>query len=371
MESIGTLAGGIAHDFNNILSAIIGYSELAMSDILAPGRAKAELEEVLKAGDRAKDLVSQILTFSRKSETAYSPLSLPPLIKESLKMLRSVIPTTIEIRQDIVESGLIMSDPTQIHQLMMNLCTNAAHAMDKTGGELTVSLKKVDMDAASAHDLELSAGPYVRLTIRDTGHGMTPEVMKRIFEPYFTTKELGRGTGLGLSVVHGIVKSHGGAIACTSAPEKGTAFDVYLPELEIGLEKSSSRKETPLPTGSECILFVDDEPALAKMFENMLEKLGYRVVTRTSSVEALEIFLANPGEFDLVITDMTMPVMTGDELALKVMKVRPDIPVMLCTGYSEHISEEEAKRVGIREFVMKPLEMTKLAQTIRRVLDQE
>ncbi|HPJ95016.1 MAG TPA: PAS domain S-box protein [Deltaproteobacteria bacterium] len=369
MESIGTLAGGIAHDFNNILSAIIGYSELALGDISDQEKAIAEINEVIRASERAKNLVSQILTFSRKTEIKYLPLELPTLIKESLKMLRSVIPTTVDIRSDIIKSGLVMSDPTQIHQLIMNLCTNAAHAMDETGGILSVSLQKAHIEKEGAVRLDLSPGPYLRFSVSDTGHGMTPEIMERVFEPYFTTKELGRGTGLGLSVVHGIVKSHGGAVTCKSAPGVGTTFDIFLPELVLKTEALKPTKEESLPTGTERILYIDDEPALTGIAEKMLGKLGYDVTTLNSSLKALEVFRATPDTFDLVITDMTMPGMTGDKLAQKFMEVRPDIPVILCTGYSEHISAERAESKGIREYLMKPLQQKVLAETIRKVLD--
>jgi|GEM_PF-409425 len=369
MESIGTLAGGIAHDFNNILAAIIGYTELAIDDMTEPEKVKRELREVLKAGDRARDLVGQILTFSRKTDITYSPLALRTVIKESLKMLRSVIPTTVEIRQDIADSGLVLSDPTQIHQIVMNLCTNAAHAMDRTGGVLEVGLKKVHLDQDTARDLDVNPGSYLRLTIADTGHGMPLEVLDRIFEPYFTTKDLGRGTGLGLSVVHGIVKSHQGAIVCRSALGEGTTFEVYLPEIETEMKAAAPVRREPLPTGSERILFVDDEPTLTGLAEKMLSKLGYRVAVRSSSVEALDMFREGPDQFDLVITDMTMPVMTGDRLAQKILEIHPDIPIILCTGYSEHITEERAKVIGIREFLLKPIEMGELAKTVRKVLD--
>ncbi len=370
MEAIGTLAGGIAHDFNNILSAIIGYTQLAMLDLQDKEKAENELNEVLKAGGRAKDLVSHILMFSRKTETEYSPIELPSIIKESLKMLRSVIPTSIEIRQDLIKSGLVMSDPTQIHQVIINLCTNAVQAMDETGGVLEVILKKITINGdAAARDLDLSSGPYFRLTVRDTGLGMPPEVMERIFEPYFTTKELGRGTGLGLSVVHGIVKNHQGAITCKSTPGEGTTFDIYIPELESGKEALKPLDDKLLQTGTERLLFIDDEPVLVDMAKKMLGDLGYRVFTETSSVEALEVFKGDPNQFDLVITDMTMPAMTGDKLAQKIMDIRRDIPVILCSGYSEHISVEKAKKIGIREFVMKPLEMKELTKIIRKVLD--
>jgi PAS domain S-box-containing protein len=370
MESIGTLAGGIAHDFNNILSAIIGYSELALDDVPKdPARARREIGEVLKASQRASALVRQILTFSRKTEIVLSPLDVPPMVKESLKMLRSAIPSTVEIRQHLVTSALVKTDPTQIHQLMMNLCTNAAHAIDETGGILSVSLRNVHLDDGQARDLELPAGPYALLSVSDTGHGMTPEVMERIFEPYFTTKELGRGTGLGLSVVHGIVKGHGGAIVCRSEPGKGTTFDVYLPAIELRSTDDAVREEGQIPGGSERILLVDDEPALMDLAGRMLGKLGYRTVTKTSSIEALEHFRSDPDAYDLVITDMTMPGLTGDKLARSILELRPDMPVIICTGYSEHISEEKARSIGVRELVMKPIILSSLARTIREVLD--
>jgi PAS domain S-box-containing protein len=369
MESIGTLAGGIAHDFNNILSAIFGYTQLAMYDVSDPEKARKELKEVLKAGDRAKNLVNQILTFSRKADAKYSPISLTKTVMDSIKMMRSVLPTTIDIRHDLIDYGLVLADPTQIHQVMMNLCTNAAHAMDKTGGVMEVRLRRVELDEGTQSGLNLPLGAYLWLCVSDTGHGMTPEVMARIFDPYFTTKEVGRGTGLGLAVVHGIVQSHGGTITCTSSPGKGTTFDIYLPEILSEEAVMSHHEERPLPSGTERILFVDDEPILVKLADNMLSKLGYTVVTRSSSSGALELFQKDPDKYDLVITDMTMPGMTGDRLAQKLMEIHHDIPIILCSGYSEHISEEKAKNIGIRAFVMKPLEMKELAITIRKILD--
>jgi PAS domain S-box-containing protein len=370
IESIGTLAGGIAHDFNNILSAIIGYAELVINDTSDPVRVKKEIKEVLKAGDRAKNLVRQILTFSRKTDATYSPIILNTIITDSIKMMRSVLPSTIEIRQSLTNIGLVMADPTQIHQVMMNLCTNAAHAMDKSGGILEVRLEKVTIGRdANALKLNLPPGHYLRLLVSDTGHGMTPEVMARIFDPYFTTKEIGRGTGLGLAVVHGIVHGHGGAITCKSSPGMGTTFEIYLPEVLYEEEAGKHLEEKPLPRGTERILFVDDEPALVNLAERILSKLGYSVITKTNSIEALSLFKENPYSFDLVITDMTMPGMTGDRLAQYLMEIRKDIPVILCTGYSEYISEERAKKTGIREFFMKPFEIRVLAETIRKVLD--
>ncbi len=368
MEAIGTLAGGIAHDFNNILSAIIGYAELAMNDVSDPTKARNELQGVLKAGDRAKSLVKQILTFSRKAETKHTLIALQDIIVESIKMMRSILPSTIEIRQNLLNYGLVMGDTTQINQVVMNLCTNAAHAMDETGGVLEVSLKRVTLQDVS-RDLTLPPGPYLNLSVSDTGHGMTPDIIERIFDPYYTTKELGRGTGLGLSVVHGIVNNHGGTIICKSAPGKGSTFNVYLPEIESEHKEEKLFEENPLPTGTERILFIDDEAALVEIAEKMLTNLGYKVVIRTSSTDALKLFQEDPSRFDLVITDMTMPGMTGDKLAQNIIAVRQDLPIILCTGYSEHISEVKAKGIGIKEFMMKPLEMSELAKTIRKVLD--
>jgi PAS domain S-box-containing protein len=374
MEAIGTMAGGIAHDFNNILSAIIGFSELAIHELNSspdPSVITKHIKEVLKAGGRAKDLVRQILTFSRSAEVAYSPIELGTIVKESLRMLRSIIPSTINITQDLSYIGMVMSNPTQIHQVMMNLSANAVHAMDEAGGVLDVSLTRMKIDDLSiSHELGLPRGSYVRLSVSDTGHGMPPDVVERIFEPYFTTKEMGKGTGLGLSVVHGIVKGHGGSIICRSTLGKGTVFDTYLPEIESGNEVVKTQMIQAIVHGTENILFVDDEPVLNNLGESMLNKLGYKVVTSASSIEALEIFREKPHAFDLVITDMTMPVMTGERLAQKILEIRSDMKIILCTGYSEHISEEKAKEIGIRELIMKPFEMNVLADTVRKVLDE-
>ncbi len=372
MEAIGTLAGGIAHDFNNILSAILGYTELAMDYIPKQGKGKFELMEVLKASNRARALVKQILTFSRMTETEYSPIALSTVIKESIRMLRSVIPSNIEIRQDLNAKGLVMSDPTQINQVMINLCTNAAHAMDETGGILEVRLHEVTVDnSAASSGLDIAPGPYVKITVSDTGMGIPEEIRERIFEPYFTTKELGRGTGLGLSVVHGIAKNHNGTVTCRSSPNEGTTFDVYLPRIMSGREKAEQEVKIDLPTGKERILFIDDEEVLTDLAEKMIGGRGYTVVPMTDSVKALELFRSDPQGFDLVITDMTMPGITGDQLAREIITVRHDIPVILCTGYNIHISEEKAKRIGIREFLLKPLDMKTLIKTIRRVLDEK
>jgi PAS domain S-box-containing protein len=372
MEAIGTLAGGIAHDFNNILSAIIGYGELTIDDLFDGTDAKANLEEILRASKRARDLVKQILTFSRQMKEERVPLQIHLVVKEALKLLRSSVPATIEIRKNITASGRVMADPTQMHRVVMNLCTNAYHAMREEGGILEVNLSEVDLDSrfASQHP-GLTFGPHIRLTVTDTGHGMDRSVMERIFDPYFTTKDKGEGTGLGLSVVHGIVNDYWGAITVYSEPGKGTTFHVYLPRVAEVEEKGQA--ESPLggiPTGRERILFIDDNQALVDLGKRMLGRLGYEVVTRTSSIEALELFRAKPDEFDMVITDMTMPNMTGDKLAKEMMKIRPDIPVILCTGFSELISEERAKGLGIRAFVMKPVVKRDMAETVRRVLDE-
>ncbi len=373
MEAIGTLAGGIAHDFNNILAAIAGYTELVQLDVPGGSQSSANLAEVLKATNRAKELVKHILTFSRQSKSEQKPLQISPIVKEALELLRASIPTTIEIRQDIKkESGAVMADPTQIHRVMMNLCTNAAHAIQEKGGTLEVSLEDIELDAdASTQYFDLKPGPYVRLTVSDTGYGMDHTVRKRIFDPFFTTKEPSRGTGMGLAVVHGIVKDHGGAIIVDSEPAKGSTFQVFFPRIESEALLEAESGLGGIPTGNERILFVDDEEAMVNMGKQMLKSLGYEVVARTSSIEALEAFRAQPDSFDLVITDMTMPNMTGDLLAKELMGIRDDIPIVLCTGHIQMISEEKANAMGIRGFAMKPMVMRDVAGTIRRVFDQQ
>ncbi len=370
MEAIGTLAGGIAHDFNNILSAIIGHCGLAKMKLAKDSEAIHNLNEVINAGNRATRLIQQILAFSRMGEQERIALSLTPLIKEALKFLKSTLPTSIEIRDYIeADPGIIEADATQIHQIVINLCTNADHAMREEGGTLDVNLTRVEVDRQTALQYdELHTGPHVRLTVTDTGCGMDPETLEHIFDPYFTTKEVGEGTGLGLSVVHGIVRTHDGTITVESKPGKGTTFHVYFPVIEKD-EKIQEEDEGPLPTGSEHILFIDDEPVLVDLAKQMLEHLGYEVTTKSGSLEALELFREQPNRFDLVITDTTMPHMTGDRLAEEFMKIRADIPIILCTGYSKRISKEKAKEMGIKAFVMKPLVMRTLAVTMRKALD--
>lgn len=371
MEAMGTLAGGVAHDFNNILSAIIGYSELALLEAPEGTKVKQNLTEVLRASQRAKDLVKQILSFSRQSEKELKPVEIRVIIKEALKLLRASLPSTIEIRQHIdPHAGIIEGDPTQIHQLLMNLCTNSAAAMSEEGGLLEISLMKVEIDAPSTTMyLDIEPGHYLRLSVRDNGNGMSPEVLERVFDPYFTTKEKGKGTGLGLAVVHGIVKSHRGGITIDTTPGKGTAFNIYFPRIEQEIEATEPELNQSLPMGHECILLVDDEEDLVEIGAQMLSHLGYEVATRLDGAEALEAFREQPERFDLVITDMTMPNLTGDRLAKELMKIRPDIPIILYTGFNESITEEKATGIGIREFSMKPFVMRDLAMTTRRALD--
>jgi len=371
MEAIGTLAGGIAHDFNNILSGIIGYTELSQMKLEPENEVQADLEEIYSAGTRAKDLVSQILAFSRQGEQEFIPLTPHPIAKEALKLLRSSIPTTIEIKQDIHKCGTVLADPTQIHQVVMNLCTNAYHAMEAKGGELEVDLRDVELGEEDVLPYpELGPGPYIELTVSDTGSGMPPSIMERIFEPYFTTKEKGLGTGMGLSVVHGIVTSHGGAISAESDPGRGSIFHVYIPRVQRDTEKRADR-DKPLPRGDERILIVDDEKSLVELGRQMLEKLGYDVVAMTDSIKSMELFREDPGRFDLVITDMTMPNLRGDRLAQQMMEIRPDIPIIMSTGFSKQIDEDKAKEMGIKAFTMKPLILRKLANTVREVLDAD
>jgi two-component system cell cycle sensor histidine kinase/response regulator CckA len=370
MEAIGTLAGGIAHDFNNILSAILGYTELSLLDIPQDSALRSNLKQVLKAGGRAKELVQQILTYSRQREREMQPVKISLIVNEALKLLRASLPSTIEIQNSIKSNLAVISDPTNIHQVIMNLCTNAGYAMQQNGGLLQVSLEDVELDAdfVKQHP-DLNPGKFVRLTVSDTGHGMSPEVMERIFDPFFSTKKKGEGTGMGLSVVHGIVKSHAGAITVDSTPAQGSVFKIYFPAID---SESNSQTESAnlMVTGTEHILFVDDEPFQADIAKKMLTRLGYRLTTCTSSIEALDAFRQAPEEFDLVITDMTMPRMPGDVLAKELISVRPDLPIIVCTGYSERINLEVANEIGIRELVMKPVVIKDIARIIRRVLGE-
>jgi len=373
MEAIGTLAGGIAHDFNNILGGIMGHVELAKMKAPEDSDVFAHLEQVMKSSKRAAELIKQILTISHLHKKEQRPVQVRYIVREATSLLRATLPTSIEIREDLSkDAGIINADPTQMHQVIMNLGTNASHAMQENGGVLEVTLANVELDdLEAAKHLDLKAGSYLRLTVSDTGHGMAPEVMERIFDPYFTTKDTGEGTGLGLSVAQGIVKTHGGTITAYSEPGKGTTFHVYLPIiLEVEREEENA-SEGPLPTGSERILLIDDEQVLLEVWRLTLGQLGYEMVTQQSSVEALALFRAEPDKFDLVITDMTMPHMTGDKLARELMKIRPDIPIILCTGRSRPISVEKIKEIGIKTVVMKPILKRTMAETVRQVLDDE
>ena len=372
MEAIGTLAGGIAHDFNNILWAIMGYTELTLLEIPKDAPYRDNLNQVMKAGQRAKALVEQILRFSRQADTDHKPLRIAPLVQESLKLLRATLPSTVEIRRHLeTERGQTLSDPTQIHQMLMNLCSNAADAMQpKGGGILTVRLERLDLDEAAAEKhMDLKVGPYIKLTVSDTGIGMDREILEHIFEPFFTTKETGKGTGMGLAVIHGLVKSHDGAILVDSTLGKGSVFEIYFPAIETEKENEEAVRESSAPGGTERILFVDDEESLVLMNRKYLKQLGYRVTASTDAGKALELFLASPDDFDLLVSDQTMPMMTGDLLAGEVLKVRPDLPVILCTGFSEHLTVEKVEAMGVKKLIMKPVGATELAVIIRDVLD--
>lgn len=367
MEAIGTLAGGIAHDFNNILGAITLNAEIISDDLPSKGEAQYSMQQLLCACRRAKDLVKQILTFSRDTGVNRQKIDIASITKETLKMIRPLLPATIKIEADIPSDiAIINAHPTQIQQLLMNLSTNAAHAMRKKGGELHITLSNVYVSEMSINP-EITAGPYVKLTVRDTGCGIAAAFKERIFDPFFTTKEPGDGTGLGLSVVHGIVASNCGHIEVDSIPGDGTVFNIYLPSLS-GKDSKTEYIRRTLPTGKEHILFVDDEETLVAASSKILERLGYRVTTGTSAQSVLKLFQKNPHTYDLVITDMTMPDLTGVELAKKLLDIRADIPIILCTGYNHSVSAEQARKIGIRSFVMKPFTKQKIAEAVRMSL---
>ncbi len=373
MEAIGTLAGGIAHDFNNILGVIMGYTGMALDDLSDLKVVIKYLNRVMSASDRAKDMVKQILAFSRKSDQIMGSVNIGKVIKETISFLRSSIPTTIEIKSDIEEGlGLVSGNATQINQVIMNLGTNAAHAMKDNGGLLTVNLKEVKLESEDSTILDLEPGIYQQLIISDTGCGMSKKLIERIFEPYFTTKKKGEGTGMGLSVIYGIINNHKGKINVYSEPEKGTVFNVYFPVLEtVKIESINISHENIERGNNERVLFVDDEVFLAELGIQMLKTLGYRAENRTSSIEALEAFKSNPDKYDLIITDMTMPNMTGVQLAAEIQRIKPDFPIILCTGFSSNISEENFKNSGIRALVMKPVVKSQLAKIVKEVLEKK
>ncbi len=372
MESIGTLAGGIAHDFNNILGVIIGYTELAQNDAPPGSLLARNLEKVQEASNRAATMVKQILAFSRQSVIERVPLDAASLVKESISFLRPSLPSTITIRQHIdTATKPIFADPTQVHQILINFCTNAFHAMELTGGTLEISLKNCEI---CQEDLlqhpGLHPGSFVELTISDTGCGIEPQVWGRIFDPYFTTKGVGKGTGMGLAIVHGIVKSYGGFITGASEPGVGTVFRVYFPALEQESSPGVESSVQTIPFGNERILFIDDEEMLVELGKMMLASLGYTVTGLTDSAEALAAFERHPDQFDVVITDQTMPGLTGSELALRMLQIRPELSIILCTGYSSIISKEKAMAMGIKGFVPKPFTRQDIALIIRKVLEE-
>lgn len=368
MEALGTLAGGIAHDFNNILSAIFGYTELAMYTVPEDSKARVNLEQILAASYRARDMVKQILTFSRKEKKGQISVFLDKLVVEVLKLIKSFIPSTIELQTDIVKATRpIQADPTQIHQVIMNICTNALQAMRETGGILKISLKEVDIDPDEVESTDLVPGKHQLLTITDTGSGISPDIMSLIFDPYFTTKEKGEGTGLGLAVVHGIVNAHRGTITVESAPGEGTAFLIHLPTIanEKILENEGVQA---IMGGDEWILFVDDEVVLTEVVQKTLARYNYNVITRTSAAEALEVFRSDPEKIDVVITDHIMPQLTGLELAKEIKKIRPDIPVLLCTGLPERIDKANFNSQGIDGYILKPIISSEMKEAIHHVL---
>lgn len=371
MESIGTLAAGIAHDFNNILSAIFGYAEIALNETPNGSNIKNHLAKILKAGERARTLAKQILTFSRKAETEKKPIQVHLIVNEVIKFLRSSLPSTIQIKQHTkVKHDTILADPTQIHQIVMNLCTNAGQAMMEKGGELEVLLENVKIesdDAAQYPDIE--PGAYLKLTVKDTGYGMSSAVLDRIFEPYFTTKEKGMGTGLGMAVVLGILESHNGHIKVESEKGVGSSFYIYLPLVD-DQENLSEAPVPALPIGNESILIVDDEHAITETGKLWLENLGYKVFAVNSSAEALALFRHQSDQIDLVITDMTMPHMTGCQLVKELRKTRRDIPIILCSGHISDLTHQKSKEMGVEKLVQKPIHWRVMSIIIRDVIDE-
>ena len=373
MEAIGTLAGGIAHDFNNILGAVICYTDLARRACLADPQVREDLEKVLQACERARNLVRQILSFSRQTKQERKPLDLSLVVREGLSLLRSTLPATLEIGGHIAaDLRQVLADPTQIHQVLVNLCTNAAHAMRGQVGRLEVSLEPFEAseEFVGAHP-DMRPGGYVRLSVSDTGYGMDEATLKRMFEPFFTTKVPGEGTGLGLSVVHGIVRDHDGAIYVHSQPAKGTTFELYFPASSAEPSPTEIANTTLVRGHQERVLLVDDEEALCLTFERVLRQLGYAPVTQINPREALALFCARPDRFDLVITDLTMPGMTGVDLAAAMLAVRPDLPVILASGFSGTYTREMVRELGLRDLIIKPMDRVQLSQVIQLALRKE
>ncbi len=369
-ECLGTLAGGITHDFNNILTPILGFTELALGEVSEDSVIKNYLQQVLNSTNRALELVKQILTFLRRSQQELTPLKTQIIFSEVVKLMKATLPATIEIKADIdPKCGLVMAEPAQIHQILMNLCANAYHAMREKGGLLDINLVQIVLDEIDPNNgLDLEPGIYQCLKVRDTGYGIPHDVMEKIFDPYFTTKSHEEGTGLGLSILYGIVKSYGGDIQVDSATGKGSTFTVYLPVTDK--ETSARQTESPAPNKGkgERVLVVDDEPPNALLLEKMLTKQGYDITTETDSASALELVREVPERFDLVITDMTMPKLTGTQLAHEIKVLRPDLPIILFTGYSEKISADSICTLGLQGFITKPINRPKLFETISKVL---
>lgn len=372
MEAIGTLAGGIAHDFNNILSVILGYSDMLKRRLEKDASSSKSLDQIIKAGNRAKNLVSQILAFSRKNSKELIIIQPDLIVKETLELLHATIPSTIKITHIIQKCGQVIADPTQLHQVVLNLCTNAYHAMRETNGELTISLKSIQLENSEIKTLSLplQPGSYIELKVSDTGHGMDQITQLKIFDPYFTTKAQGDGTGLGLAVVHGVIKSFNGHISVNSMLGKGTTFSVYLPQVEEGSILNEEKYPQPIPTGTEHILLVDDDKSVLQIEREMLEGLGYRVTSTDNSPTALELFQQKPGIFSLVITDMTMPDMNGVELIAKLRNIQHDIPIILCSGFSELVDDIKAKNIGINKYLMKPVLLKDIAEAVRETIDE-
>jgi len=368
MEAIGTLAGGIAHDFNNILGIIMGFSEMILDSVKSEADLKRRVKHILEACRRAKDLVQQILTFSRQSEHERKPLKVAPLVKETMKLIRATLPNAIVIEEAIVaEKDRILAEPSQIQQIVMNLCANAAHSMREKGGVLRVALENAEAPAKTPGLENLQPGPCLKLTVSDTGKGIPKDILDRIFDPFFTTKTPGEGTGMGLSVVHGIIRDYKGGVIVESEPDKGAVFTVFLPT-DDGPAMEETPNGDPVPPGQGRILFVDDERALAEIGSELLESMGYAVTAVTDPSQALKTFKKAPEDYELVITDQTMPQISGADLAREILDIRPDIPIILCTGFSESISRETAMALGVRELLYKPILKKDLAETIRRVI---
>jgi len=371
METIGTLAGGIAHDFNNILTPILGYTDMALEELPAESNLRFDIEQINNAAHRGKNLVQQVLTFSREVDFENKPIRLQPIIAEALNLIKASFPPGVVINQHFEEKiGTVLADSTHIHQIVMNLCMNANHAMMKTGGTLDVRLDEVKLDQRSAEKIpKLKKGEYIRLTISDTGHGMDIKTKERIFEPFFTRKEVGSGSGLGLSVVHGIINNYGGAIIVESTPGKGTTFMIYLPKYGADTLESDKSDIKPLK-GDEQILFVDDEPEITFMGKKMLENLGYKVSISSSSISALKEFKKDPDRYSLLVTDQSMPDISGTELAVLMKEIQPSLKIIIITGYADNLSDEDLSKSGISEVILKPMILDDFSKVIRRVLDK-